>query len=123
MRGAANCGSHARCEFGRAFGACDASPASTCPVGDLLATGTYSVAVSCSGFDPQSRTGAMWIPLMAGQRAPDGPGAALTLASWAGSAMVQPLNPYHLAFANIGYCAAAVPTLRSTSGAVKSPYR
>jgi hypothetical protein len=123
MRGAANCGSHARCEFDRAAGACDANPASTGPAGDLLATGTYSVAVSCSGFDPQSRTGAIWIPLVGSQRAPDGPGAALTLASWAGSAMVQPLNPYHVAFANIGYCAAAVPTLRSTWGAEKSHYR
>jgi hypothetical protein len=88
-----------------------------------LATGTYYVAVSYSGFDPQSATGAMWIPLLAGQRPPDGPGAALPLASWAGNAMVQPINPYHLSLANMGYCAAAVPTLRSTWGAVKSHYR
>jgi hypothetical protein len=37
--------------------------------------------------------------------------------------MVQPINPYHLSLANMGYCAAAVPTLRSTWGAVKSHYR
>jgi hypothetical protein len=88
-----------------------------------LATGTYFVAVSYTGLDPQSAGGAMWIPLLPGQRPPDGPGAALPLAAWAGNPMVQPINPYHLSLADMAYCDSAVPTLRSTWGSVKSHYR
>ena len=88
-----------------------------------LPTGTYYVAVSYTQLDPQSGAGAMWIPLLSGQRTPDGPGAALALASWAGSPLVQPINPYHLSLTNMAFDAAAVPTARSTWGRVKSIYR
>jgi hypothetical protein len=88
-----------------------------------LAAGTYYVAVSYTGLDPQSASGRMWIQQLLGQRAPDGPGAALPLIGWVGVPFVQPLNPYHLALANMAYCDAAVPTLRSTWSLIKSFYR
>ena len=88
-----------------------------------LPAGTYYVAISYTGLDPQSAPGRMWIQQLPGQRAPDGPGAAQPLISWAGVPFVQPLNPYHLVLANMSYCDAAVPTLRSTWARIKTFYR
>jgi hypothetical protein len=88
-----------------------------------LAAGTYYVAVSYTGRDPQSASGALYIQQLLGQRAPDGAGAALPVTGWAGTPFVQPLNPYHLVLANMTYCDAAVPTLRSTWGWIKTFYR
>lgn len=88
-----------------------------------LPAGTYYVAVSYSGVGPQSGAGQIWVPLLTGQRSPDGSGAAQPVASWAGTPMEQPINPYHLSLSNMSYDAAAVPTLRSTWSWVKSHYR
>ena len=88
-----------------------------------LPVGTYYVAVSYLGYDPQTSGGPIWLQFLSGQRAPDGPGAALALASWSGSPLVQPLNPYHIALAGFSFCGAVVPTQRSTWGWIKVLYR
>lgn len=88
-----------------------------------LPVGTYYVGVSYMGYDPQSSGGAIWLQFLSGQRAPDGPGAALPLTSWAGTPIVQPLNPYHVALSGFSFCGGPVPTLRSTWGLVKQLYR
>lgn len=86
-----------------------------------LAVGTYYVGVSYMGFDPQTTGGPIWIQFLSGPRAPDGPGALLPVASWAGTPLVLSPNTYHVSLA--GFCGAVVPTLRSTWGAVKVMYR
>ena len=88
-----------------------------------LAAGTYYVAVSYSGVDPQSAAGAIWNPTGSGQRAPDGPGAAGTLTGWAGTPTVQPMNPYQITLTYMAYCQAPTPSLRPTWGRLKSFYR
>jgi len=92
----------------------------TAPAG--LTVGTYYLAVSYSGYVPQSAGGSIWIPGQPGQRVPDGPGAAGTLTGWAGTPDVQPLNPYHLAIKFMGYCEQPTPTLPATWGALKVHY-
>ena len=91
--------------------------------GISLAPGTYYVAVSYSGLDPQSAGGAIWAPALPGQRAPDGPGAAGTLTGWAGSPTVQPINPYQIALTFMTYCDAPTPTARPTWGSLKIRYK
>lgn len=88
-----------------------------------LPPGNYYVAVSYYGYDPQSALGAIWQPGPPFWRAPDGPGAAGTLTGWAGTPIVQPLNPYQV-FLNPGFtfCEAAVPTSRHTWGSLKIRY-
>lgn len=88
-----------------------------------LAPGTYYVAVSYSGLDPQSAGGAIWLPAILGQRAPDGPGAAGTLTGWAGTPLVQQINPYTITLGFMNYCDAPTATLRGTWGSVKILYR
>lgn len=88
-----------------------------------LAAGTYYVAVSFTGIDPQAAAGAIWLPALPGQRAPDGPGGAGSLTAWAGSPIVQPLNPYQIRLAAMSFCDAATPTAHSTWGALKTHYR
>ena len=87
-----------------------------------LATGTYYVAVSYTGLNPQASAGAIWNTAITTQHAPDGPGAAGSLTGWAGTPIVQPINPYHLAMAFMSYCDAATPAVRSTWGSLKIRY-
>jgi hypothetical protein len=87
-----------------------------------LAAGTYYIAVSYYGVDPQSAGGAIWLSGLPGQRGPDGPGAAGTLTAWAGNASVQPINPYTIHLAFMGYCEAPTPALPATWGALKVHY-
>jgi len=89
-----------------------------------LAPGNYYVAVSYFEWDPQSSLGAMWQPVLPFWRAPDGPGAAGTLTGWAGSPVVQPINPYQVFF-NPGFtiCSAATSTSSSAWGTLKIRYR
>jgi hypothetical protein len=93
------------------------------PAGGLPA-GNYYVAVSFYDYDPQSVGGAMWLPGPPVWRTPDGPGASGTLTGWAGSPIVQPLNPYQV-FLNPGFsfCDAATSVTRPTWGALKLHYR
>lgn len=89
-----------------------------------LPPGNYYVAVSYFDFDPQSASGAIWQPGPPFWRAPDGPGAAGTLVGWAGTPIVQPLNPYQVFFSPyFTFCETATGTSRSTWGTLKSLYR
>lgn len=104
---------------------------STCSAGNKtilapnvsLAAGTYYVAVSYGGIDPQSAAGAIWLSAPPSQRAPDGPGAAGTLTGWAGTPIVQPINPYQITLSFMTYCDAATPTAIPTWGLLKIRYR
>jgi hypothetical protein len=88
-----------------------------------LPAGNYYVAVSFSGYDPQSAGGAMWLAGPPVWRAPDGPGAGGTLNGWAGTPNVQPLNPYQVFFnPDFAFCDAATPAPRSTWGELKLRY-
>jgi hypothetical protein len=89
-----------------------------------LLPGDYYVAVSYFDFDPQSGSGAMWLPGPPFWRAPDGPGAAGTLTGWAGNPNVHPLNPYQV-FLNPGFtfCGSATGTSSPTWGSLKIRYR
>ena len=87
-----------------------------------LPVGTYYVGVSYFGLDPQSSGGAMWTSASPSQRAPDGPGAAGTLASWAGSPNVQPINPYQMNLSFMTFCDDATPARRTTWGSLKVLY-
>jgi hypothetical protein len=88
-----------------------------------MPAGTYYVAVSYYGVDPQSAGGPIWLTGLPGQRAPDGPGAAGTLTGWSGTPLVQPINPYQLNLMFMQYCSAPTPTLHPTWGTLKSHYR
>jgi hypothetical protein len=88
-----------------------------------LATGTYYVAVSYTGVDPQSAGGAIWLSGLPAQRAPDGPGAGGALTGWAGSAIIQPVNPYHIALNFMSYCDAPTASGKATWGSLKIRYR
>jgi hypothetical protein len=89
-----------------------------------LPAGNYYVAVSYFDYDPQSSLGAIWQPGPPFWRTPDGPGAAGTLTGWAGTANVQPLNPYQV-FLNPGFtfCESATATSSPTWGVLKIRYR
>jgi hypothetical protein len=87
-----------------------------------LAPGTYYVAVAYGGVDPYSSGGPIWVPGFVPQRAPDGPGAASPLASWAGTGSVQPINPYVITLQYVDYCSAATPTVVQTWGSLKIRY-
>jgi hypothetical protein len=87
-----------------------------------LAPGTYYVAVSYSGVDPFSAAGAIWLPALGGQRAPDGPGGAGTLTAWSGSPTVSPMNPYQIKLTFMQYCDAATAVTTSTWGSLKIRY-
>ena len=93
------------------------APSTSLPPGD------YYVAVSYFEWDPQSSLGAMWQPVLPFWRAPDGPGAAGTLTGWAGSPVIQPINPYQVFF-NPGFefCGAATPNSHPTWGSLKIRY-
>ncbi len=88
-----------------------------------LAAGTYYVAVSYYGYDAQSAGGTIWLSGTPGQRAPDGPGAAGTLIGWAGSPVVQQLNPYTIYLSAMTFCEAPVPTRGLSWGGLKVTYR
>jgi hypothetical protein len=90
-----------------------------------LAPGTYYVAVSHWGWEPISSGGAIWLPSLLGQRAPDGPGAANPIIGWGGLPVPQPINPYSVGLnANyFTYCDASTPAMRPTWGSLKVMYR
>ena len=104
---------------------------STCAAGNKtiftpavpLTPGTYYVAVSYYGYDPQSALGPIWLPGGPTSRAPDGPGAPASLVGWAGTPILGPLSPYQLNLTYMSYCSAPVPTVRTTWGTLKSIYR
>lgn len=87
-----------------------------------LLPGTYYIGVSYTGLDPQSSSGAIWNTSISGQHAPDGPGAAGTLNGWAGTPIVQPLNPYSMTLGFMTYCDSPVPASSSTWGRVRIRY-
>ena len=87
-----------------------------------LLPGTYYVAVSYSGVDPSSAAGAIWLPALPGQRAPDGPGAAGALTAWSGTPTVSPLNPYQINLMFMQYCDAATAVTTATWGSLKIRY-
>lgn len=88
-----------------------------------MAPGTYYVGVSYYNRNAISAGGKIWIPGVAGQRTPDGPGAPLPLSGWAGIVIMNPPNPYTINLSGFAACDAATPALRSTWGNVKSYYR
>ncbi len=88
-----------------------------------LAPGTYYIAVSYYGVDPQAGAGAIWLSGPPSQRAPDGPGAAGPLTGWAGTPVVTGINPYQIRLSFTSYCGAPTPALRSSWGTLKSVYR
>jgi len=87
-----------------------------------LLPGNYYVGVSYTGVDPQSSSGAIWNTSVSGQHAPDGPGAAGTLTTWAGTPNVQPVNPYSMTLSFMAYCDSPVPTSSGTWGRVRIRY-
>ena len=87
-----------------------------------LAPGTYYVAVSYYGVDPSSAAGAIWLPALFGQRAPDGPGAAGSLTAWSGTPTVSPINPYLINLTFMEYCDAATAVTTPTWGSLKIRY-
>lgn len=88
-----------------------------------LAAGVYYVAVSFSGYDPQSAGGAIWLAGIPGQRAPDGPGAAGTLTGWAGTPVLQSINPYAIKLSGMNFCEEPTAVSPGSWGRVKSLYR
>jgi hypothetical protein len=88
-----------------------------------LAQGTYYVAVSYSGVDPSSAGGAIWLPALFGQRAPDGPGGAGSLTAWSGTPTVSPLNPYQINLTFMQYCDGATAVSTATWGSLRIRYR
>lgn len=88
----------------------------------LSGPGTYYVAVAYDGVRPHSTGGAMWATGVLPERAPDGPGAASPLATWTGTGVVAPLNPYQLTLDYSGFCAAATPVTKTTWGSLKVRY-
>lgn len=88
-----------------------------------LAPGTYYVAVSFFGLDPQAAAGPVWLSGPPSQRAPDGSGATGSLNGWAGTPVVQGINPYQINLLFTSYCGAPTPALRATWGTLKSIYR
>lgn len=89
-----------------------------------LTPGNYYVAVAYSGMEPQSAGGAIWVPNVLAQHAPDGPGAGQPLISWTGAANPQPQNPYSLGLYSswFSHCDAATPAAKPTWGALKLRY-
>jgi len=103
---------------------------SMCAAGDkrilgtfVLAPGKYYVAVSFDGVNPFSGADPIWVPANAGERAPDGAGAAGAVTSWQGSGNVQPINPYQILLSSVEACAAPVPAAALTWGLLKAIYR
>ena len=103
---------------------------STCSAGNKtilapsvsLPVGTYYVAVSYTGIDPQSAAGAIWLSAPPTQRAPDGPGAAGPLTGWAGVPNVQPINPYQVNLSFMTHCDAPTPVTPTSWGTLKIRY-
>lgn len=87
-----------------------------------LAPGVYFVGVSYTGMDPQSAGGAIWNTSVSGQHAPDGPGAPGPLTGWAGTPIVQPVNPYHINLNFMTYCDASTPSAHPSWGSLKIRY-
>jgi hypothetical protein len=87
-----------------------------------LAPGTYYLAVSYYGLDPFSAAGAIWLPALFGQRAPDGPGGAGSLTAWSGAPTVSPINPYQINLTFMQYCDAATALSTPTWGSLKIRY-
>lgn len=85
--------------------------------------GTYYVAVSYDGMLPQSPSGPIWNASNQPQHPPDGPGAPGPVVAWAGSPIVQPINPYQIQLQNFSYCAAPVPVHNTSWGRMKMIYR
>lgn len=86
------------------------------------APATVYVAVSYYGLAPTSPGGAIWLPAIGGERAPDGPGAAGALNAWTGTGVIQPNNPYQVVLGYAAYCDAATPAAAPTWGALKIRY-
>lgn len=103
---------------------------STCSAGNKtilapnvsLLPGTYYVGVSYTGMDPQSASGAIWNTAVTVQHAPDGPGACCTLNGWAGTPVVQPINPYTVTMQYMTYCDSPVPAPSPTWGRIRIRY-
>ncbi len=90
----------------------------------ITVPGTYYVAVAYDQVYPYSGAGIMWNPAYAAQRAPDGPGAAGVVSSWAGSPDVQPQNPYQITFlGGTGFCSEVVSARGMTWGRLNQIYR
>lgn len=84
---------------------------------------TYYVAVGYYGLDPYSFPGAIWQPMVAGERTPDGPGAASALGSWAGTPVIQGPNPYQISLSFVIACDAPTPTVPRSWGTLKLRYQ
>jgi hypothetical protein len=92
--------------------------------GTGLSAGIYYVAVSFTGYAPESAGGPIWQTGLPGQRVPDGPGAAGSLVGWAGaSPLVQPLNPYTINLTGFTFCQAPTPVGGQSWGNLKAIYR
>jgi hypothetical protein len=84
--------------------------------------GIYYLGHSSPDSSPFSSSGLMWISqLLVQDRAPDGPGAANPLTSWAlGN---EAGTPYTINLLGCEFCDEAVPTETATWGDIKSLYR
>ncbi len=89
----------------------------------LSGPGTYYLAVAYDPLYPYAVANAIWLNGYTPQRAPDGPGAASPVTSWAGPSTPQPLNPYQVKLLGATFCEAATPVANHSWGQVKSIYR
>lgn len=83
---------------------------------------TMYVAVSYYGIQPLSGPGPIWLSSVPGERSPDGPGAAAPLVGWAGTPIVQPINPYTINLNFATFCEQPVPAVEATWGSLKARY-
>jgi hypothetical protein len=83
---------------------------------------TLYVAVAHYGVEPSSAGGPIWLPAVAGERTPDGPGAAGFLNGWAGTPVVAPLNPYQIGLGFATSCSDATPAPTTSWGSLKIRY-
>jgi hypothetical protein len=91
----------------------------------VTSAGTYYIAVAYDAIYPYSGSDIMWNPAYVPERAPDGPGAAGAVTSWAGTPNVQPPSSYQISFSGTAplYCTAPTPASSETWGRLKVFYR
>lgn len=86
-------------------------------------SGLYYLAVTADVNEALSSTGSIWDPpIVSGERAPDGPGAANPLTVWVNAVNVL-TSPYTVYLSGAEFCEAAVARETLPWGSMKSIYR
>ncbi len=86
-------------------------------------SGTYYLAVTADGNVALSSSGEIWNPaIVSGERAPDGSGGGNPLSVWIGAVSVDTMG-YGVQISGAEFCEAAVPSVTTGWGAIKSFFR